>query len=162
MKRFTRSASTWFQVLPSTLKCVPITQPEATDITSATLSMLTPVLAKTGTSVTVSHTLRRSDWLAGWPVIGPETSTASASEENTADLARSSIGRWSSEWANSALMLKSIFMFLRPRLARKREADAQSGSQMPMSEAKTPVKISRTKLAPVIEPMATELIGSHR
>ena len=136
--------------------------PSATDNTSATLSILTPVLAKTGTLLSMSLTLRRSDCIAGSPVNGPDTRIASASEEKTALLARNSIGRWSSEWANSALMLNRSFMSLRPRLLLSRAAPAQSGSHMPMSEAKTPVKISRTNLAPVVAPIATLAFGSHR
>ena len=42
---------------------------------------------------TASRTLRRSERSTGWPVIGPETRIASASEEKTALLARNSIGR---------------------------------------------------------------------
>ena len=49
MKRFTRFASTGFQVWPSTLKWVPITTPSAMARISRTLSTVTPVLAKTGT-----------------------------------------------------------------------------------------------------------------
>ena len=50
MKRLTRSPSTAFQVSPSTLKWVPTMAPSPTARISATLSMLTPVLAKTGVS----------------------------------------------------------------------------------------------------------------
>ena len=53
-------------------------------------------------------------------------------------------------------------MSSRPRLRRKREAPAQSACHNPMSEAKSPVKISRTKLAPVAAAMATLATGSHR
>jgi hypothetical protein len=83
-------------------------------------------------------------------------------DEKTALRARSSIGRWSSEWANSALMLNSIFMSGRPRLRRRRAAAAQSGCHRPMSDAKSPVKISRTKLAPVTAPIDTLAVGSQR
>ena len=48
------------------------------------------------------------------PGIGPETRIASALDENTALFARCSIGRWSSEKANSALMLNISFMSSRP------------------------------------------------
>ena len=59
-------------------------------------------------------------------------------------------------------------MCSRPRWRRKRAAPAQSGCQSPMSEAKRPVKISRTKLAPVTAPIATlasrvpEIIDAER
>ena len=59
-------------------------------------------------------------------------------------------------------MLNKSFMSWRPRLRRNRAGVAQSGAQTPMSEAKTPVKISRTKAAPVATPIETEAAGSHR
>ena len=46
------------------------------------------------------------------------------------------------------------------RLA-SRAAEAQSGTHIPMSDANTPVNISRTKLAPVATPMATLACGYH-
>ena len=81
MNRWTRAASTGFQVLPSRLKCVPMTQPSATWKISATLSMLTPVLAKTGVSGSRFLTRSRSEASTGWPVIGPDTQMTSASDD---------------------------------------------------------------------------------
>jgi len=59
-------------------------------------------------------------------------------------------------------MLKSSFMSSRRSELRSRDALAQSGCHNPMSEANRPVKISRTKLAPVTAPMATLADGSQR
>ena len=73
----------------------------------------------------------RFDRSTGSPVSGPETRIASASEEKTALLARSAIGRSSSEWANSALMLKRSFMSSRPSWRRRRRAPAASGAKAP-------------------------------
>src|SRR5260370_35568574 len=162
MKRLTRSPSTGFQVSPSTLTCVPMTQPSAMAKMSLTLSMRTPVLAKSGVAGTASRTFLRSDVSTAWPGSGPETRIASASEEKTALLARISLGRASSEDANSALMLKSSFRSGRPRLRRSVSASAAFGCQSPMSEAKRPVKISRAKAAPVAQAIATLAEGSQR
>ena len=88
MKRLTRAPSTGFQVFPSTLKCVPITTPSEMARMSRTLSMVTPVLARTGTSGTASRTVLRFERSTGSPVNGPETRIASASDEKTALFAR--------------------------------------------------------------------------
>jgi len=129
-----------FQVLPSILKWVPMMAPSASESTSATLSILTPVLANTGTLVIASRTLRRSDWSAGGPVIGPETRIASARDENTALVTHNSSARARSVWANSALMANRSFISERPNVGRNHAAPAQSGCQSPMSDANSPVR----------------------
>ena len=59
-------------------------------------------------------------------------------------------------------MLNSSFRSVRPNSARSLRASAALGCQSPMSEANSPVKISRTKAAPVAAAIATDAVGSHR
>src|SRR3954463_11107314 len=102
----TRAGSTKFQVTPSTLSAVPTMQPSAIASTSATVSARTPVLAKTGTSPAVSFAARNSASGAGDPVIGPETQSASGSDEKATERATAAISRGATGAANSALIVK--------------------------------------------------------
>ena len=61
----------------------PIITPSVTFRISSTLSKFTPVLAKTGTLGIFFETSFISSNFADWPVICPETKTASGIDENT-------------------------------------------------------------------------------
>ena len=101
IKSAARSGSTAFQVSPLTFSDDPTMQPSATANTSAIVSCLTPVFARTGTS-TADFTASSALISAASPVICPDTSTASGTDENTALRARSASGRVSRLSANSA------------------------------------------------------------
>ena len=75
-------------MLPSTLKCVPITTPSADGEDVADIVDGDAGVGEDGTSGTASRTLFRSERSTGSPVKGPETRIASASEEKTALFAR--------------------------------------------------------------------------
>src|SRR6516225_264380 len=101
----TRFGSTAFHVFPSIFRLVPTITASARVRISLTFSLLTPVLAMTGTSGTAFLTSAKSDKFTGSPVIGPETQMASARLANTALCAFDATERFPTDDANSALIL---------------------------------------------------------
>ena len=112
MKAAARAGSTGFQVMPPAFSAVPTIAPSATSRTPATVSVVTPVLASTGTSpapvlltaALASLSCARS---VGSPVIAPLISRAST-PRNAALRARSAIVRWPNVLANSGVMFAKM------------------------------------------------------
>src|SRR3954469_23293690 len=130
--------------------------------TSRTVSVRTPVLAKTGTASAASFAARNSASGAGEPVIGPETQSASGSEENATDRATAAISRGATGAANSALIVKKRRTLVASIARRYWKTSPAAVFQSPRSPAKTPVKTSRANRAPVAFATASVAIGSQR
>ena len=117
-KRRTRSRSTGFQVPPSHLRSLPTMTPSTSGANAAMLAAFAPVLSTTGAlPASASRTSRTASTAGSAPAIGPETRIASASEETTAERARTPSGRLPSGDANSGVTFIEHAEVVRPAVA---------------------------------------------
>ena len=94
--------------------------------------------------------------------MAPETHSASGRQLNTVVLAMEAVVRLPRYWAASGTMLNSSFTFSAPTACWWRIVSPQFVFHRPKSLAYTPVKISRTNLAPVAIARSMEATGSQR
>ena len=92
--------------MPSRLRLVPTIAPSATARQAATVSAVTPVLARTGTPGAAAFASRSWARSVGSPVMAPLTSRASTPRK-AALRARCAMVRLAIELANSGVMLEN-------------------------------------------------------